>query len=363
MQVEAARSGVTAARAAPNPSVEGTIGRGQSRLGNDSRLEWGVAVEVPLGWLAQRKVKITAAGAEVDVARAEREALRREVLLQLRTQFWNVVYDESRVAALEALEAQTAELVSTVQKRVEAGDVRPVEAIRVEVELEKVRSDLDSARTSLESQRARGALWFGTAKGQPFVAVADLSAPPKAITREDALARLRATHPTIAATRARMRAAEADVAVERAARFPDFSVTGFTTHELDRRAYGGGLTVDVPLWNWNVGRIAQARARLGASRKQAEAAALELEASAIEAQAACRASTQAAARLGSAVVPRSEAAVSIIEKTYRSGEASLLEVIDARRTLLEARTLHLSALAQAQVECSRLDTLIGEQTP
>jgi hypothetical protein len=42
------------------------------------------------------------------------------------------------------------------------------------------------------------------------------------------------------------------------------------------------------------------------------------------------------------------------------GEASLLELIDSRRTLLDSRRLYLSALAQAQIDCSRLGALVGE---
>jgi outer membrane protein TolC len=61
------------------------------------------------------------------------------------------------------------------------------------------------------------------------------------------------------------------------------------------------------------------------------------------------------------VIPRSEAAASTMERTYRLGDASLLEVIEARRTLLESRSSFLDALVQAHVECSRLGALVGEE--
>ena len=50
-----------------------------------------------------------------------------------------------------------------------------------------------------------------------------------------------------------------------------------------------------------------------------------------------------------------------MEKSYELGEANLLEVIDARRTLLDSRRLYLSAIAEAQIDCSRLDSLVGEE--
>jgi cobalt-zinc-cadmium efflux system outer membrane protein len=362
LQVDAARGGVDAAGAVPNPTVEGNVGRGLARTGGASRGEWGLALTVPLGWLAQRGARVAAAEAEVEVAEAEGEALRRDVLLQLQTLFWSVAHEQARVASLEELEAETRALTSTVQKRVEKGEVRPVESTRAEIELEKVASEVEAARTSLASRQAQLALWLGLTEGKTVVAVAELSALPAAIGLDTALARLHATHPALVAARARVRSLEADVETEKVARVPAVSLTGFTNDELDRRAYGVGLEVDLPLWNWNSGRIARAAARAAAGRMQAEAAARDLEAAVIEAEAACRASVQTANRLGTQVVPRAEAAASIMEKTYRLGEVGQLELIDSRRTLLDARRLRLSALSQAQIDCNRLGALVGEES-
>ena len=43
-------------------------------------------------------------------------------------------------------------------------------------------------------------------------------------------------------------------------------------------------------------------------------------------------------------------------------EATLLEVIDARRTLLDTQNKSLGALVQAQTDCARLDALTGEES-
>jgi cobalt-zinc-cadmium efflux system outer membrane protein len=361
LEVDAARGGVDAAGAAPNPILESYLGQGVARIGGSSRVEWGLALTMPLDWIAQRGSRIDAAAAEVDVAVAESQALRRDVLVQLRTLFWSMAYEQARVASLEALQAQTLSLVDTVKRRVEKGEVRPVEATRVEIELEKVTGELESARMSLQARQAGLALWLGAPAGSKAVVAADLDALPVALDRDAALSRARSTHPALALARATTRFLEAEVGTERMARVPAFSLSGFASFELDRQAYGARLAVDLPLWNWNSGRIAQAEARLAAGRKQAEAAGLQIEESVLEAQAACQASVAAATRLKNNVVPRSETAASTMEKTYQLGETSLLEVIDARRTLLESRRMVLGALAQAQIDCSRLDALVGEE--
>ncbi len=362
-QIDAARAGVEAASAAPNPTLEATVGQGRARFGDDSRVERELALSLPLGWIAQRGSRIDAAKAEVDLTEAETKSLRRDVLLQLRTLFWNLAYEQALVATLETLEAQTSELVLTVKKRVETGEARPIEGTRVEIELEKAMSELETALTSLASRRAQLALWMGVPGGKTIVAVADLSALPAAMDLDEALAKARTTHPALAAAGARTRSLEAEVGAERMARVPSLSVMGYTTDELDRLAYGVGLAIDLPIWNWNSNRIAQAKAKLAAGRKQAEAIGLEIETTVIEAQAACCASVATAVRFRDNVVPRAETAASTMEKTYRLGEASLLEVIDARRTLLDSRRLYLNTLAQAHIDRSRLDALVGEEIP
>lgn len=372
LQVDAAQRGVDAAGAVPNPTLEGSLGLGRPRpeggfelelprLDDTARTEWGLALTLPLGWLAQRGPQVEAARAEVEIAQAEARVLRRDVLLQLRTLFWTLVAEQARVAALEALEGQTSELVQAVRRRAAQGEVRPVEATRVEIELERVSGELQSARSVLGARRAELALWLGVPAGGAPVAVADLDTLPAPLQLDSALALARANHPALAVARARTRSLETEVGKEKAARAPSLAVTGFAASELDRTAYGLGLAVDLPVWNWNSGRIAAAEARLAAGRKEGEAARLEVEASILECQAACQRSVQTATRFRDNVVPRSESVASMMERSYLLGEASLLEVIDARRTLLDSRTQYLSALGQAQIDCSRLGSLVGEE--
>jgi cobalt-zinc-cadmium efflux system outer membrane protein len=361
--VAAARGGVRAAGAAPNPTLEASLGHGRAREGSDSRLEWGLALNLPLGWIAQRRSRIDAAEAEVDVAAAEARATRREVLVRLGVLYWTLVHDQARVHALATLQGQLTVLARAVTLRVQKGEARPIELPRVELEREKVSGELEAARISLESRQAQLAVWLGVPAGKRIVAAGDLSASPKPLKLETVRAWTRKHHPLLAAARARLRGLEAELRTEQLARVPQLELKGFTTHELDRRAYGAGLSVELPLWSWNAGKIAQARARLAAGEKQLEAASLELEARVVAAEAACRSGTRLAARFKSAVLPPSERTAAAVERMYLLGEASLLEVIDGRRTLLEARRSYLGTLTQAQIDCSRLRALVGKELP
>ncbi len=360
-EIAAAHAAADAAGAVPNPSVEATAAYGRAIYNSASRVEWGVALSIPLGWIAQRSSRVDAAHARVDVADAQTEALRRGVLKQLRVLFWTLIYSQERVAALGELNDQMATLSTTVRRRVEEGEVRPVEATRVEVEAEKIAGELETARLAMISNRAALAIWFGSDNGEHLVAVADLNQLPVPVTLETARKRA-AKHPDLDAARARVNALEADVTVERRARAPSLAVEIFTDHELDRRAYGVGLAFELPLWNWNTGNIQRSQHMLAAQKNKLEFERLELEIRAVEAQSQCQAGVMLATRYSERILPRAEFAARVIERTYQLGEATLLEVIDARRTLLETRGQFLSTLAQAQIDCSRLRAIAGEES-
>lgn len=362
-KVVAARAGIDAAGAVPNPNIEATTTYGQARDSSASRIEWGLELSIPFNWMAQRGAKLDAADAEARATEAESKALRRDALLHLRLLFWNLVHEQQRVVALAALNEESTALAATVRRRVEKGENRPVEATRVEIEAEKIAGELAMAQSTLKARQAQLGLWLGVKNGKQLEVVADLSKLPKPMSTADARARVRKSHPSIIAAEAKIEALTAKVSVERRARIPAFSLMAFTDHELDRTAYGVGLAVDFPLWNWNTGNIQKAEATLAAERSQLDVDRIELESMVIEVQFACQASVELAVRYRDQIQPRAESAVRTIERTYQLGEIALIELIIARRTLLETRTRTLATFAQAQTECSRLAVLVGEELP
>ncbi|MDJ0765638.1 MAG: TolC family protein [Myxococcota bacterium] len=358
----AAQAAVDAARAVPNPNLAVNAAYGRARDASASRVEWGVGLSMPLGWIAKRKARVAAAQAGAGVAAAASETLRRDVLLQLSALFWHLSYEQERVTALAALNHQTAALARTIKQRVDKGESRPVAATRVEIEVEKIAGELAFARSALEMRQVQLGLWLGIGNGQRIVVAANLTELPQHISAATARERVRTGHPTLVTGQAEVQALTADVALERRQRMPGASVQVFTDHELDRTAYGVGLAVELPLWNLNKGNINQAQALLAARKSQLDAERIEIASVAIEAQATCQAGVGLAIRYRDQIQPRADSAANTIERTYALGEATLLELIDARRTLLETRMQRLAAFAQAQTECGRLAVLIGEET-
>lgn len=358
----AAAAGVSAAGAIPNPSLDVAIARGTPRdRPGEAKLEQAYELSLPLEWLAQRGPRLDAARATLDEAKAEARALRRDALSQLGALFWNAAFDQARVESLQLLDAQAFQVAKLVGLRVEKGEARPIELPRAETEAERVRNELAAARSQLQSRRGQLELWIAGLEQSPWrVDPGALEALPRVPELETALAALREGHPSLQALRARLRALDAEVVAERRQRLPAFSAKAFFASELDRQSAGGGVGVSLPLWDWRSGRIEQAEAARRAEDYRLEAKARELLSSAVESRASCAQGQQAAARHREQILPRAEKVAAMLERSFQIGETALLDVLDSRRVLGEARREYLAVLLQTQLECLRLQLLLGE---
>lgn len=356
-RVAAAAAEVRAAGQLPNPTLEASAARGAARAGDESRAEWGLALAVPLDWLGRRGARVDAAAASLDVARQDRLAVRLAALEQLRLLFWTAAYDRLREESLSETFEQEARLGELVRLRVAGGEARPIETVRIEVELEKLRNELEAAETLAATRRRQLGIWLGAGE---LDADADLATDDDLPALAGYLDRVRAGHPQLAAARARVREAGTRVSVERSQRLPSLGLRAFAASELDRYSAGGGVSVELPLWNRNAGGIARAEAETGAAGARVEAATRELLAEAVDAHGQCDRARRTAARFRDAILPRTERTVDTLERSFQVGESSLLDVVDARRVLADARRDQLAALLDARLSCSRMLAFTGE---
>ena len=356
----AAELGVDVALAAPNPTLGAGVGQGIARFGDETRLEWGLSLTIPLDWLYRRGDGRDVALAEVAGAQAAAAALRLEVLDRLRELFWRLVDAQATAVDLAALEGEVEALVSAVRSRVDLGAARPVEQVRAEAELETLRIDLARVRASERTAAAELAAWLGLETGEDLRVTADFAAAP-ALPDRAALVRVaRTRHPSIATATAAVRASDAALAEERGRRAPTLEVSPFFERELDRDAWGVEVGVELPLWNWNGAGIARAEEERAAAVDRLAAATRTTEAWVVEAHGRCASRRATAARYAAQVLPLLRAAAASQEESYRIGEADLLEALDARRSLHHAHREWRVALLDAWLECSRL-TLLTEE--
>jgi cobalt-zinc-cadmium efflux system outer membrane protein len=172
-----------------------------------------------------------------------------------------------------------------------------------------------------------------------------------------------ASSPVVQASRARLLAAEEEASAERWDRLPRFSIGAARVEELDRTASTVTASLTLPLWNWNQGKIQQAEAALEGERARLDAASRELAVGLSDAWRGCAAGQAAAGRFREEILPRAEGSAGTLGRAFELGEAGLLDVIDARRVLLDTRREYLDLLLDMQNACGELAALAGLELP
>jgi cobalt-zinc-cadmium efflux system outer membrane protein len=160
-----------------------------------------------------------------------------------------------------------------------------------------------------------------------------------------------------------LQAAAEEASAERWERFPKLTLGGSHATELDRTSSTLAATVTLPLWNWNQGKVRQAEAAQEAERARLDATSRELTAGLSDAWQGCAAGQAAARRFREEILPRAEGSAKTLGRAFELGEAGLLDVIDARRVLLDTRREYLDLLLDMQNACGDLAALAGLELP
>jgi cobalt-zinc-cadmium efflux system outer membrane protein len=286
---------------------------------------------------AEQERKI--AGEDVQIRRA---ALRADVI----TAYMDALTAQERVALAQASVDLAHKATEVTSRRVTAGKVSPVEQTRSGVAEAAVRLELNQAEADLSlAQRRLTALW-----GSPRPLDRALQTPDAGRIQlplwDELLVRLE-TSPQLRRAQFTVAGRDAQVALERAQRVPDITVTVGSQRERERGRNQAvlGLSVPLPLFNRNQGNTLSALRRADQARDDLEAERLRVTQSLADAyQRAEVASTQTTA-LRDQILPAAQSAYNAAVTGFEMGKFAFTDVLDAQRTLFQTRAQYLRALA------------------
>ncbi len=158
---------------------------------------------------------------------------------------------------------------------------------------------------------------------------------------------------------------QANIAFERAQKVPDPSLNmGIRSfNDTDDQAFLVGVSFPIPVWNQNKGNITKANAELMQVESDMEQAKLMLEQQLIESWQHWNSSYSESERLKNKLLPAAEKAFTLARSGYQKGKFAYLEVLDAQRTLFQARSQFHEALKRyhsSRANVERLTTTSGE---
>ncbi len=353
-ELEAVSGSILQAGLRPNPRVEALIEdpRPENRL-------TAVYVNQPLELGGKRPARIAAAERRHEVASAELNAMRAEIRAAVMVAFFDVLVAQERFLLTQGLVELSQRATTAASKRVTAGKVSPVEETKARVAEASVRVELSQASTSLKMARKRLTAIWGNTTPRFERAEGHVETLPALPTLKDLTARL-ANAPGLARAQLEVNRRQALVEVERSLRIPDLTVSLGGRRNVGLNQALLGVSLPIPIFNRNQGNILEALRRTDKARDELSGTETRLNNEIAQAFERLNVARQEIEVLQREILPGAQSAYDAATKGFIMGKFSFLEVLDAQRTLFQAKSQYLRALAEAHRSAAEIERVLGE---
>lgn len=358
VNVPIAEAQISIARIFPDPVV--SVGAGPVDVsGVGAQNGVSVGVTVPIEFPTKVSARVSVARTQRMVALAELEDFYRDLRATAANAFVDALHArlvlEQRRRTLESLER----LVVANEERLRTGDVGEVAVVQSRLEAQRFRADVLAAEGEVRAMDLALVLHFGSARDRVaapvFAPSGDLRTPARSFDLDALIVNAR-NRPDVRARRAELASARARLELAHANRGIDIAVNlgwqynfpgaqGSAFQAPGYQSVGVSVSVPIPISRMNRGELDLASASVAQAEAQLRATELRAEVQVRQALARYEA---AVARMNLYTGGLLAAADRVLESmlySYQRGNATLLEVLNAQRTVNDVYLAYYDALS------------------
>jgi cobalt-zinc-cadmium efflux system outer membrane protein len=346
----------------PNPelgvemeNLEGT-GAMKGRSAMETTIQLSQLVE--LGGKRAKRERVAAL--DRDLAGWDYETKRLDIFIGATIAFIDVLYSQEHVALAGEMAHLAEQVHTTVSERVKAGKVSLLEEIKAEVSLSSSRIKAERAKRSLTAAKKRLAGYWG-GKRPHFEKVKGELDELSSLPPFSQMVNMVSGNPDIARWAVEMESRRAALKLSAAGRIPDLTITGGYRRfkETDDNAFLLGVSFPLTIFNRNQGEIAEATHRLTKAKDERRTVEIEAQIELSEAYQRLSTAYSEAKALKNEILPGAQRAFDAASEGYRLGKFNFLDVLDAQRTLFEAKEQYLETIAAYHISIAEVERLIG----
>jgi outer membrane protein TolC len=321
-------------------------------------------------------------GAAVGIARHQRDAARAnyreeaaDVELNVRTAYYRALLAAELESIAQAAVVQAESFLNQERLRRDAGFASDLDLLRAEVSLENLRPQLVESRNALELATLDLKRLVNVPLAAPVRLTTPLEIPTATITQSPlSTETLVALRPAVQAAAEQVAAAQQNVRLNRAAYLPTLSLqVAYGGQVFPQTVFGfGGATwqpnssatvaLQLPIFAFQRGAdVAQAQVQV----RQAQLQSLQLaESVQLQYQQALGERERARATIAARqrTVDQAQRVYDLTVLRYGQGQATQLEISDARLALLQARSNLAQALADFYIATAAVTRAVGATT-
>jgi outer membrane protein TolC len=348
-EAEAARAEREAAGAFANPTL--SVGRSRPAGGErtifDARAQDQASAELPVPIFGQRAARVRVAERQIERAQLQVRSTANEIRKTAAVEFVRLLTSQNQLDLRERGRGEIERLRGIVAGRMDSGMASRYDLARADAELSLAGIGVQRAQAETAEHAAAIAALAGASQWRPRAQGVLESGPPIPLEVDSLIEK----SPVLQAARAETRLAEARVELGQRERYPvpSIALARTWTHGPFGAANFFGVTSEIPILDNRRAQEDKARAEAAAARARERAVEIGLRAELQRHLEVLRLRRDALGRLQE----RQDAFLDMAESAYRLGRATLFELLDARRTQLEAadaRLELLGAIAESQIE-------------
>ena len=304
---------------------------------------------------------------ELQVVQKQYEATERDLTRDIRAAYAELVAAQSAlVVAIEVTDV-IRRLRDSIQRQVEVGEVPAQELVKADIEL--LRAELETVRTRNSLDRASQAfnVTIGRAVELPATASEPMTFAPLAAELGELLAEALQSRPEIAGAQSAVKAAQANVALQRSDFRPNLEISLLQNTDVRSsdffRVKSTGLSLSLAFPIFDTGRI---RGRVREAESQVRAfefvlinTRLLVSQDVTDAFSRVRTTETLVSVYLDAILPGAQDLLSKAEFGYGRGASTLLEFLEAQRTYRATQLEYLVALTDNAKARADLDRAVG----
>lgn len=305
------------------------------------------------------------------VARAKSDIAARGLFATVVQNYYGLIAAQRKYANAQQSLREAQRFVDITRQQEQGGEVAHSDVVKAEIQLEQRQRDTQEAGLAVEKNRIGFAVLLFPNYGQNYSVVDDLltTSPLPPLTEVQSLAAKNS--PDIRAAQATLQQETLGISIARAAYFPSLSfdyffgidANQFAIYNRNHQRNLGSVAqaqLTIPVWTWGATRskvrqaelrVQQAKVDLSFTQRQLLA---NLNSFYLEAQAA---NSQLASLRHSLDLASESLRLTLLR--YQAGEVTVLEVVDAQATLVQARSAYDDGLVRYRVALANLQTLTG----
>lgn len=318
----------------------------------------------------QQTAALKGATATAARAAAELEISRRGLVASVVGLYYGVTVADRKAELLDQALTEATEFTSLTMKREAAREVAHADVVKAQLQQQQRQRDVSDAHLQADKARLELAVLLFPDPHTPY-AVSPVPAPRPLPERKEIEVAAGNNNPELKSALASLRASDAAVLSARAAYLPELALNftyGIDAPQFARNGpetaknlgYSMSATVDIPVWDWlsTQKRVKQSNIRRDAAKVALTNTQRRLIADLDEAYSEATAARAQVDLLEQSSHTASES-LRLTKLRYSSGEATVLEVVDAQNSLIAARTAEADGAIRYENALASLQMLTG----